>query len=506
MEYTCSVRAQHRHRLGQYFTPVEIARFMAVLSEPSIRTRRILDAGAGTGILACAVCEALPAGAGPIHIDAYEIDPQLAALCVAALRNAEQQLHRRGIGLTFDVKVRNFILENADALQPHLFTNADIQRYDIAVANPPYFKLRKHDPVSVAAAPVVHGQPNIYALFMAVMASILREGGRMVTITPRSFATGPYFKQFRKHFFSSVVPTTIHLFGSRKDAFQKDDVLQENVIVSAQRARFEELTTVEVSASSGLSDLDQRQRRRVPVSQIVDIRSRNFEVHVPALGSDDEIVRYVRRWPHSLHSLGLEVSTGPVVAFRAEEFIVENPKSVRSAAPLLWLQNVQAMQVTWPSPRCRKPQFIKDCPESRKLLVANQTYVLLRRFTAKEERRRLTVAPLLQCQLKGRRIGLENHLNYIYCPAGVLSDRAAIGLAALLGSSLLDRYLRVSNGHTQVNAEDLRAMPLPELSLIEAIGLLVEEQGLALADADHIVAAVLRLPKNVRRILNGQAD
>jgi len=328
----------------------------------------------------------------------------------------------------------------------------------------------------------------------------------MVTITPRSFATGPYFKQFRKHFFSSVVPTTIHLFGSRKDAFQKDDVLQENVIVSAQRARFEELTTVEVSASSGLSDLDQRQRRRVPVSQIVDIRSRNFEVHVPALGSDDEIVRYVRRWPHSLHSLGLEVSTGPVVAFRAEEFIVENPKSVRSAAPLLWLQNVQAMQVTWPSPRCRKPQFIKDCPESRKLLVANQTYVLLRRFTAKEERRRLTVAPLLQCQLKGRRIGLENHLNYIYCPAGVLSDRAAIGLAALLGSSLLDRYLRVSNGHTQVNAEDLRAMPLPELSLIEAIGLLVEEQGLALADADHIVAAVLRLPKNVRRILNGQAD
>ena len=47
-----------RKTLGQFFTPLSVARFMAGLAEYNRKSLRVLDAGAGTGILSCAVCEA----------------------------------------------------------------------------------------------------------------------------------------------------------------------------------------------------------------------------------------------------------------------------------------------------------------------------------------------------------------------------------------------------------------------------------------------------------------
>lgn len=74
-------------------------------------------------------------------------------------------------------------------------------------------------------AHVVHGRPNIYAFFMAVAADLLRDGGEMVAITPRSYFNGPYFKRFRKRFFDRMAARQIHVFESRTDAFQEDAVL-----------------------------------------------------------------------------------------------------------------------------------------------------------------------------------------------------------------------------------------------------------------------------------------
>ena len=87
----------------------------------------------------------------------------------------------------------------------------------------------------MAASTVVHGQPNIYALFMAVSSVLLREHGDFIFITPRSFTSGPYFRRFRQVFFDMIRLTEVHVFGSRRDAFSRDEVLQENVIVSGIR-------------------------------------------------------------------------------------------------------------------------------------------------------------------------------------------------------------------------------------------------------------------------------
>ena len=65
-----------------------------------------------------------------------------------------------------------------------------------------------------------------------------------------------------------------------------------------------------------------------------------------------------------------------------------------SHAPLFWMNHVRTMKVSWPIGR-HKPEYIKHEVASQPLLVPNRNYVLLRRFSAKEEARRLVAASLL---------------------------------------------------------------------------------------------------------------
>ena len=261
---------------------------------------------------------------------------------------------------------------------------------------------------------MVHGQPNIYALFMAVSAELLSESGNLVYIVPRSFAAGLYFRRFREIFFERVVPTAIHLFDSRKDVFKNQTVLQENLVIAA-RKRKEGGISAEgkalISHSKGTNDLGRRQRLAVELKSVLDLNSEHKELCIPTRAEDIDLVQKIRSWPNTLHSLGLDISTGPVAPFRAKQFLAEAPD--QSTVPLLWMNHVHSMRVEWPSMGIDKPQWIRNIAEAAKLLVADENYVLLRRFSAKEESRRLVAAPVLQGWLSARMIGLENHLNYI---------------------------------------------------------------------------------------------
>jgi len=46
----------------------------------------------------------------------------------------------------------------------------------------------------------------------------------------------------------------------------------------------------------------------------------------------------------------------------------------------------------------------------------------------------------------------------------------AKGLVAFLNSTILDQYFRQFNGHTQVNATDLRALKYPSKESLETLG------------------------------------
>lgn len=55
--YTANSNEAHRHAAGQFFTPPPIARYMANNAGTLHTDMHILDPGAGTGILASAICE-----------------------------------------------------------------------------------------------------------------------------------------------------------------------------------------------------------------------------------------------------------------------------------------------------------------------------------------------------------------------------------------------------------------------------------------------------------------
>lgn len=55
--YAAWVSVERKKGLGQYLTPVEVAGFMARLCKPVGCSVRVLDPGAGAGILSCALCE-----------------------------------------------------------------------------------------------------------------------------------------------------------------------------------------------------------------------------------------------------------------------------------------------------------------------------------------------------------------------------------------------------------------------------------------------------------------
>ncbi len=106
---------------GQYLTPLAVAYYMAGLYHPPERAEiRLLDPGAGAGVLSCAVCEVLAVGSQQphaIHIEAYETDMQLAECLMACLAYAKGWLHGRGITLIYAVRTDDFVLANAAVLE-----------------------------------------------------------------------------------------------------------------------------------------------------------------------------------------------------------------------------------------------------------------------------------------------------------------------------------------------------------------------------------------------------
>lgn len=495
-EYLRQVSAEVRRLRGQFFTPVEVADFMAQLcGMTDARQLRILDPGAGAGVLSCALCEHISASGTvrEIVVDAYESDVDLAGCLEKNLSNLKSWLLQKSVALSFRIIREDFVLANAEGLaeKASLFFAKPEEEYDVVIANPPYFKLPKSDIRAQAAQTIVYGQPNIYAIFMAVAAALLKAGGEMICITPRSYTAGPYFRLFREKFFSRMQPRAVHLFDSRTETFGRDDVLQESLILKARREdgwmAANPQTLVEVSRSDNRHDLMTRETRCVPVGQILDFTGKDKVLRLLLADKDEWVLNLIRQWPGSLQRYGLEISTGPVVPFRATEFINLDGVNSQTHAPLLWMQNVSPMRVEWPVTTRSKPQHIADNKQSRYLLVKNRNYVLLRRFSAKEAERRLVAAPLLAESLAAPFVGLENHLNYIHRRKGELSEREAFGLAALLNSELIDTYFRTFNGNTQISATELRALPLPSQVLIEKLGERVMNEGSDLETIDRQV-------------------
>jgi adenine-specific DNA-methyltransferase len=474
--YSAHSSDSRRFNAGQFFTPPIIARYMINVAGQLHDDARVLDPGAGVGILACAICEAaIVYKLSNLTIVAYEFDPLLYALCSFTLNFARDLLHEHGIELTIELHQQDFIEAMAGKITQMSLWSSGLrpQRpFDLVILNPPYFKVNQVDIRAKRVKDIAQGRTNMYTMFMSLAASSLRVGGRFVSITPRSFASGAYFRHFRKQFFEAISPELIHVFDSRRSAFEDANVLQENIILVGDRKGITSIysPSVTISRSRGLKDLIRPLTQQVPRRLIIDDKQKDPILHLPTSDIDTHLLQVFRRWNNRLSTFGLEISTGPVVPFRATD-VLTSTENVRhgKAVPLLWLQHIRRMNIKWPLEPFDKPQGLMK-PANPKLLVRNTTQIILRRFSAKEEPRRITAAVLSEGKFGTDQIALENHLNYVYRPDGKLVNEEAIGIAAFLNSTLVDRYFRITNGNTQVNATELRKLPFPPLEQLIRMG------------------------------------
>lgn len=472
--YAKSSEAKDKKAKGQFFTPLEIGHLMASMVNCQKSKLKILDPGSGLGLLTCCMVEALGSKVGSlksIEITVFETDDKLIPLLSNVLSYLQSYWKSKNIEISYSIHQEDFILHFADQLrdESELFIQ-EKGRYDIVISNPPYFKLPIADPRAIAAKVVVNGHPNIYAIFMALGAKLLTSDGELVFITPRSYASGGYFRQFRNYFFSKITIERIHLFVSRKDTFAKDKVLQETVIIKGRKKSKDE-SEIQITSSAGIKDLDHLQAKTHPYKEILDQKSKDKILYLPTSQNEEEILLKLKQWTYKLSDFGIKVSTGPVVAFRSRSQIREQfENGTVFLAPLYWLHNVTQMVLTWPITKPEKGQYILINEETSSILLPSKNYVFLRRFSSKDDKSRLIAAPYFGSEEKEKYVGVENKLNYIYKPSGELSKEEVLGIAAILNSTVFDTLFRVFNGNVNVSATELKGMPFPSIEQIIEIG------------------------------------
>ena len=253
---------------------------------------------------------------------AYETDRNIVPHLETTIELCRQLCTGAGVAFQGTVRCEDFISAAAARLQDNLFATTQ-DSFTHVILNPPYKKINGETQTRRILKSAGIETSNLYAAFVWLAALLTRPGGEIVAITPRSFCNGPYFRRFRKALLSLIDLRHVHLFESRKEAFADDSVLQENVIFHGVRNEHRE-ENVKISVSRGL-DFSDLQVREVPFQDVVAPDDSDAFIHLIEEDDGRQVMERMSRFSTTLAELGLEVSTGRVVDFRAASSFEKTP-------------------------------------------------------------------------------------------------------------------------------------------------------------------------------------
>ena len=278
----------------------------------------------------------------------------------------------KGVQFEADIIEHDFIASAVDWLAPHpLFATRSIA-FDCAILNPPYRKINSDSETRGLLREAGIETSNLYTAFLWLVLKLLGPKGELVAITPRSFCNGPYFRPFREALLAEAHISRGHVFESRKMAFRDDDVLQENIIFRAVKSPLPHGPTV-ISTSRGPDDPDIT-LREVGYQDLVPDNDPGQVIHL----APDELQG---RWPvasgalpHRSSDLGVQVSTGRVVDFRAKEFLIHDHAQAGSngkTAPLIYPTHFDNGSIVVAQGR-QKAELLADCRRDKAVARAER--------------------------------------------------------------------------------------------------------------------------------------
>ena len=460
-----------RKSFGQFFTSKATAHYMAGLFHiPRKEVLRILDPGAGSGILSAALIETITESCPDtkeIQLTCYETNGDIIPLLEANISHMERAPALR---LTSTIIKENYVTSQSDDFRGTLMASPVRAEYDMVIANPPYFKLSKDAPEALSMPEVCYGAPNIYFLFAAMSLFNLCDGGEMVYIVPRSWTSGAYFSHFRKYLLNHGKLTDIHIFDSRKKVFDKENVLQETMIMKLRKT---DSAPSRVRITSSVDSMDFRKITEMQVPYGIVVSGAERYVHLPTSSEEVSVLRKVNSFETPMPLMGLKMKTGLTVDFRNRELLRNSCGD--NIVPLFYSQHIKNGKVVFPIGK--ENEYMSD--ELPGIVQLNRNYLFVKRFTAKEERRRLQCAVYLANQYpEYERISTQNKINFIdTIDNSDMCEALVFGLYIVLNSTLYDMYYRILNGSTQVNATEMNTIPFPSRNILERLGKRLMEVG-----------------------------
>lgn len=468
--FIACVPKSQRKKFGQFFTTAKTAMYMAALFSLDLEKKELslLDAGAGTGILSAALLDQIYqlGYTGKVNLTCYETDSVVLPVLEQNLRLAKDRY-----GISYSIKTENYITSQYFGIGTLI--DEDSCKYDYIIGNPPYLKISKDAPEALSMPSVCHGAPNLYFLFLAMGIYNLKSEQELVYIIPRSWTSGAYFKKFRDYLFGNAAITDIHLFDSRDKVFGGESVLQETIIVKVKKTR-NEPNTINISTSSD-SEFNNIRKFKAPYHTVIP---KNHYVYLITDEKDANVIERVNNLTQTLPDIQLKMQTGIIVDFRTREVLRDNMED--GAFPLLDAQHIKDGQVVWPLGK--EGEVIQT--DHAAYLQENSDFLLVKRFTSKEEKRRLQCGIYLkQRYSQFKYISTQNKVNFVKCDSPCIT----YGLYVLLNSSLYDAYYRILNGSTQVNSTEINQIPIPSRDIIEEMGRELMHRELSVVNCDKIV-------------------
>lgn len=452
-------KINNQEQYEQYFTPEVISEYMSKLV--TIKGKEeiyILDPGAGLGILSLMYIRKIISKGKikKIHIDLIEIDEVLVKELQKLYSYLRNLCERINIDLNYDIHNKDFI---------NIFNELE-SKYDVIIMNPPYGKLDKGGEQDLNLKRVDIDVPNIYAAFVDLGIKLLKENGELVAITPRSFCNGLYFTKFREDIFKNVSLEHIHIFELRDSCFERDKVLQEVVIYKLKKEKQKKEVILSYSVDMEFNDYVERKDK---FKNIVDPKDIHKFIKIIINNEDLQVLELVNNMPCLLSELGIEVSTGPTVEHRVENNLFSKEYE-EGAIVALFPEHIKNNSISWPLYKnIKKFNYIQIDDKVSRQMRQNGNYVIVKRLTSKEEKRRVVSAVWDESMAEVQFISIDNKLNYFHSNKEGLDKEIAVGLSKYLNSDIVDKWFRIISGSTQVNATDLRKLRYPNREVLIAI-------------------------------------
>lgn len=231
--YVEQVNVDHRRKLGQYFTPKQVADIMARWIAGNGDAVTILDPAVGLGIFFRSLTGLCPGRR--FALTGYDVDPGM----LARVRNIFHEVPVSLIG-------SNYLTADWDA------------RYDGIICNPPYVKFKSYEPKDELLRLFedklrikLSGFSNLYTLFLLKALHQLAPGGRAAFIIPFEFMNADYGRPIKQALVENGMLKRVMVVDSQTGLFE-DALTTSSILLFANDGRRDAVEFVAVENAADL--------------------------------------------------------------------------------------------------------------------------------------------------------------------------------------------------------------------------------------------------------------